>query len=510
MKTEPQRDLGRERTRMKPIWILTILALMGAGAGAHAAGPTVHIETGWVEGSTTQGVTTFKGIPYAAPPIGARRWRAPAPAASWPKVRPAIEFGAACPQDPKVSGNPQPQSEDCLFLNIWQPSRPHKNAPVLVWIHGGGDVGGAGSQYPYDGMAFARDGVVSVTINYRLGALGYFAHPALWSEPGRKDKDGNYGLMDQIAALKWVQRNIASFGGDPRKVTLAGQSAGGEAVLYLMTVARAKGLYARAIAQSAPAYMQVKTLRDAEARDVSLLQAAGLPRTITAGELRALAPERFFGDYAAAGPYIDNDLIVAAPLDVFAAGEESPAPLLIGSVGDEGSLMAAYPKAIDQIIEALADRGRAVRAAYDRQMTEATFRRELFGDAIFGAPLRSIAAHHARIAPTYLYRFEYVTPQLREQRPGAWHVSDVLYAFDTIAKWRLAPTSEDVAMAKLVHACWVGFVKGGPVNCPPGHTWPPYDPRTDETLVFGDEGIRPVQHVRKSEYDAVKDALHLP
>jgi para-nitrobenzyl esterase len=338
---------------------------LAAASVLAAPPPQARTAQGGAIGEALDGdVDVWKGLPYAAPPIGALRWRPPAGAAPWSGLRTATRFGAACPQDPRVAGDPEPQSEDCLFLNVWAPRRRMPGgAPVMVWIHGGGDVGGAGSQEVYDGASFARDGVVMVSINYRLGALGYFAHPALWGEPHRSDRDGNYGLMDQIAALKWVRRNIAAFGGDPARVTIAGQSAGGEAVMLLLTVPSARGLYACAIAESAPSGIPAKSLATAEARDIALVKAAGLPSDISAAALRALPPARLFGDYSMAGPYIDGKLIRARPLDAYRAGRFAGVPLLIGEVSDEASLLGAYTQGADQVLASLGDQADTVRAA---------------------------------------------------------------------------------------------------------------------------------------------------
>jgi para-nitrobenzyl esterase len=452
-------------------------------------------------------VDVWKGLPYAAAPVGALRWRPPAAARAWTGRRNAARFGAACPQDPRVAGDPEPQSEDCLFLKIWAPRhRLSGGSPVMIWIHGGGDVGGAGSQPIYDGAAFAHDGVVMVSINYRLGALGYFAHPALWREPHRSDRDGNYGLMDQIAALKWVRRNIAAFGGDAARVTIAGQSAGGEAILFLLTVPAARGLFARAIAESAPGGIPPRGPAAAQARDIALVKSAGLPSEISAQALRALPPNRLFGDYASAGPYVDGHLIRTWPLDAFKAGQFAGVPMLIGEVSDEASLLGAYAQGADQVLASLGDQADAVRAAYRPDAAdEGQFRRELFSDVIFGAPGRRIALINAFRAPSYLYRFDYVTASVRKKVSGAWHLSDVLYQFDTLDRWRYPATDEDKAMTRLVHACWVSFIKGRAL-CPDGAPWPESGPTRDVTMVFTVAGAHPIEGYRGAQYDAVDAA----
>ena len=224
--------------------VLGLMALWGGGAQAQDA-PVVRIDSGALRGITDQGVASFRNIPYAAPPVGKLRWRPPQAPRAWNKVRDASAFGPICPQNYNPSDNgvgPLPASEDCLTLNVWTPAEVGAARPVMVWIHGGGFVNGSASAPLYDGDALARQGVVVVTLNYRLGWLGFFAHPALSAtQPG--EPLGNYGLMDQIAALKWVQRNIAAFGGDPGNVTLFGESAGGMSVNKLMISPAARGLF---------------------------------------------------------------------------------------------------------------------------------------------------------------------------------------------------------------------------------------------------------------------------
>lgn len=223
-----------------------------ASAAGQDAQPVIQTKSGKLRGANQDGIAVFKGIPFAAPPVGQFRWRPPQPVAAWQGVRDALEFGPDCAQA-GWGGSPgtitKGSSEDCLYLNLWAPAKAKAKLPVMVWIHGGGFVGGSGSSPETFGDQFARQGVVLVTINYRLGRLGFFAHPALRQEHPEEPK-GNYGYMDQIAALQWVQENIAAFGGDPKNVTVFGFSAGGVSVHSLMTIPAAKGLFHKAICQS--------------------------------------------------------------------------------------------------------------------------------------------------------------------------------------------------------------------------------------------------------------------
>ena len=266
---------------MTRIAVFAAAAMLIAGAAlAQDKPPTAKIDSGPLVGVTEGSANVFRNIPYAAAPVGELRWAPPQPAKPWTAPRPAAEAGPSCPQPMNADGSPNaggangPMSEDCLQLNVFAP-KGAKGAPVMVWIHGGGHRTGAG--WVYGGQNFARDGVVAVTINYRLGALGYFAHPALDKAAKPGDPVGNYGLMDQIAALRWVQRNIAKFGGDPKNVTVFGESAGGQSTLALLATPSAKGLYQKAIVESGLGWVTPKTLTAKEADGVKALEKAGDP-----------------------------------------------------------------------------------------------------------------------------------------------------------------------------------------------------------------------------------------
>jgi para-nitrobenzyl esterase len=259
--------------------VLSVCALLVTvtGCGADDPAPTVRIESGRISGALgDDGVRVYRGIPFAAPPVGDLRWRPPQPVEAWDGVRECIEFGPACPQPASMIGDtPALQDEDCLYLNVWT-AAADEPLPVMVWIHGGGCTTGAGSQSVYDGARFARRGVVLVTINYRLGPLGYLAHPLLSAESGH-GVSGNYGLLDQIATLQWVQRNIAQFGGDPDCVTIFGESAGAQSVCWLMVSPLAEGLFHRAIAESGGVHGPTRALTEDVGRRAT--SAATLPRT---------------------------------------------------------------------------------------------------------------------------------------------------------------------------------------------------------------------------------------
>src|SRR5689334_11757207 len=302
MKTTRARRLRRAALLAVPV-ISTAVALLGSGTGAAAslapasAGPVVRVDGGLARGTARAGVNSFLGLPYAAPPTGNLRWRPPQPAAGWSGVRDATTFGPSCPQAPSPFAPPGQFSEDCLYLNVYTPAARSSfgGRPVLVWIHGGGlEQDGARD---YDPTKLAADGIVVVTINYRLGALGFLAHPALAAQPG--GPSGNYGLMDQQAALRWVQRNIAQFGGNPYNVTIAGQSAGGVSVLAQLVSPGARGLFQRAIVQSGAFALTQVPLANAEGFGESFATQAGCPDQ-SAACLRSLPVSTLLGNFPGA------------------------------------------------------------------------------------------------------------------------------------------------------------------------------------------------------------------
>lgn len=354
------------------------LAMLLSVAGWAQAAPVMTVD-GAVAGRRQAGVDVYRGIPFARPPLGALRWRPPQPAPAWRGVRDAGKFAPACMQQGvSMPGETAPSvSEDCLYLNVWAPPRrPGQRLPVIVWIHGGGYANGSASMPLYHGERLARQGVLVVTIAYRLGALGFLAHPALSAESPHRSS-GNYGLMDQIAALEWVQRNIAAFGGDPRRVTIAGQSAGAMAVSALLVSPRAKDLFHRAIAQSggifeplqlAPGYL----LANAERDGASHMQSLG---ATTLDEMRKLPAARLTGANAVSHPVIEPHVLPLSPYDAYVQGRQHDVPLLVGSNSEEAralvdvtavradrfeadiaasfgalpaALLAAYPRATDE------------------------------------------------------------------------------------------------------------------------------------------------------------------
>jgi para-nitrobenzyl esterase len=492
--------MRRVATLIAAAWFL----LAWSPALADAPGPRVTTDDGAVAGVRDGSLEVFKGIPYAAPPTGPLRWAPPAPAAHWSGVRDASQFGAICPQ-PHGPGRQfdAPQSEDCLFLNVWSFAAA-KQAPVMVWIHGGAFRFGSGSARFYDGSEFARDGVVLVSINYRLGALGFFAHAALTKAAAPGEPLGNYGLMDQIAALQWVKRNIAAFGGDPDKVTVFGESAGGVSVLNLMAAPAARGLFAQAIVESGGGWSSEQALAEQEKAGVALATAAGLGPDATLDQLRALPPEKLFDiplTLAGVSPFIDGRLVRESATKVFAAGRQAHVPLLIGSNSYEASLMTSFKIAPSALLDRLPPAARVLYPGSDDVAAAA-----LFTDSVMGAPAHWIAGRASEAAPAFLYHFSYVPTAQRGTQPGTPHGGEIPFVFGA---WppafdRLA-SPDDHAMEQLTHACWVAFAKSGAPACG-DRAWPHYTPAGDALMELGPTP-GPVAHFREPQYRALQAAL---
>jgi para-nitrobenzyl esterase len=483
-------------------------ALAAAGA-ARAQAPAaidaparIAVEGGKLVGFERGPAVVFRNIPYAAPPVGPLRWKPPQPVVPWTGERPAAAPGPSCIQHVNADGSANlgaatgAVSEDCLQLNVFAP-RDARHAPVMVWLHGGGYVAGAG--WLYDGQNFARDGVIFVAINYRLGALGYFAHPALTAEAGPREPLGDYGLMDQIAALAWVKRNIARFGGDPNNVTVLGESAGAASVLEILATPSARGLYQKAIVESGGGWFPTVTLQQMEAEGVKVAGDLGLPAQATAAELRAVPAERFADLKYKAAPFVDGRLMTETPTEALVHGRFDDVPLIIGSNTGEDSLLAIFP-AGDDLAKLASPQ---VRALYG-DVGEDAFTRAFFTDVVMGAPARWVAAQASGGKPSWLYEFSYVGARFRGQTNRASHAAEIQYVLEY---WgRRTPmavvSDEDRAMAALMHRCWTTFAKTTVPACG-DQTWPAYDPKSDQLMEFGaTTGVR--TGYRKPELDAVE------
>lgn len=494
-----------------------VLALLGVPAAAQPANPEVRIDSGAIRGTAADGVRTYKGIPFAAPPVGELRWRAPRLPAPWNGTRDASAFGTICPQTDFPGGqgiNGVARSEDCLFLNIWAPEarRGKAKLPVLVSIHGGGMVNGSGSDPVFDGRSLARRGLVVVTFNYRLGRLGFFRHPSLEAGAAADGMDGNFALMDQIAALEWVKRNIARFGGDPARVTIAGESAGGVSVLAMMTSPKAKGLFSAAIVQSAvPRF-------DFASADVALEAGTAFGRAAGANDaaaLRALPIEtllkgvEFFAQdkKTFSGAMVDGVVVTRSLIPAFKAGDQAKVPLLIGATGRElGGLpsfaVAAMFGQLPATEQALA------RSLYDPDGTGgAAAGADYLGDRAFVEPARAIASLGVAAGqPVWTYRFDHVAEHLRPTTRGATHASDVPYSFATLGAVDDKASAADLAAADRVADYWANFVKRHDPNGPGLADWPFTDARGEPLLLIDNEAITVGADPRAAKLNALAAA----
>ena len=437
---------------------------------ALADAPIARTQGGTVAGERDGELTVFRGIPYAAAPVGERRWAAPGAAPSWQGTRPALAFGPACPQPaiPPPFGVEGPTDEDCLFLNVWAPRQSGDSLPVFVWIHGGAFLIGSGSQPIYDGSALARQGMVVVTINYRLGALGFLNHRAFADQQGGS---ANFGLLDQVAALHWVSRNIAAFGGDPANVTIAGESAGGVSVQALMTSPLAQGLFHKAIIQSGGGLSAMADARSAMtlAAGDAWAGSVGGGADMGAAELRKLPVERIVQARFIAFPSIDGKVLERNPAETFAQGGQVQMPLLIGANTWEASLAILDDNYARMLLgreyDGLLDSYRALG------LDDATARDHLRTDLFFVQPARHIARLHAGRNPTWLYHFGMVPASLRAHQPGAAHGGELAYLFATPASVFTTWDEQDRAISSDMIGYWARFVANGDPNAPGADAW---------------------------------------
>ena len=462
-----------------------IAGLWAASLFGQATAP-VSIASGRITGKDLGDERAWLGIPYAAPPVGDLRWKPPQPPARWTGVRAMEEYGYSCMQ-PKLLTTAvlPPQSEDCLTLNVWAPRQAQK-AAVMFWIHGGAFVEGSGAAAAYAGTSLERQGVVVVTINYRLGDFGLFAHPELSKESG-EEPTGNFALMDQIAALEWVHRNIAALGGDPENVTIFGESAGGSSVNFLMASPPARGLFRRAIAESGGGQSRARTLADLErvgARKARQWGAADLK------VLRAMPAEDIIKNLglltlAEYGPVVDGKYVLEAPGQAFANGKQAPVEFLLGANSFEASLMPLFRLSADAVLAQAGANRDKVSELYGADPETAA--RELFTDSVFLGPARYLASQMEKVRqPAYLYFFSYVGERRRGQAPGARHGAEIPFVFDQFpAAIGLLGTAEDRRMAETVSAYWVQFAKTGDPNRAELPEWPAYTASTDRLLELG-------------------------
>lgn len=493
---------------MRRLLSIAVSALALGVCAATADAQTVTAPAGLLRGTTENGIAGFKGIPYAAPPVGEMRWRPPSPPARWNGVRDATRYGAACIQPTPVfqtiySSEIGATSEDCLTLNVWTPATEGR-APVLVWIHGGALVSGSSKETLYDGARLAREGVVVVSINYRLGVLGWLAHPDLSAE-SPLGISGNYGLMDQVAALEWVKRNIAAFGGDPENVTIAGESAGGLSVLYLMSTPLARGLFDRAIAQSAymistPELTQPRfgapSAQDAGAALSRTLQAPGL-RALRGMDAQTLTDRAAVSGFATFGA-VDGKVLPRQIVDVFDRGEQAQVPVLTGfNSGEIRSLRMLAPAAPGSAADyerMIRDRYGDMAEAFLALYPSADVGESILAasrDALYGWTSERLARSQTAAGhPSFLYLFDHGYPATEAANLHGFHASELPYMFGTLERtpprWPAIPdTPDERRLSDAMVGYWTSFARTGQPVAANAPDWTPYG-ETRQWMVFRD------------------------
>jgi para-nitrobenzyl esterase len=485
-------------------WVIAVLGAV-AVAGSVCAAQPVLTESGALSGVRERGLAVYKGVPFAAPPLGNLRWRAPEPVVSWTGTRAAQAFAPACMQEGvSMPGEAPPSvSEDCLYLNIWAPvKRLGENLPVIVWIYGGGYRNGSAAMPLYWGDRLARKGVIVVTIAYRLGPLGFLALPELTRE-SPNGSSGNYGLMDQIAALEWIHRNIAAFGGDPNCVTIAGQSSGSISVSILMAAPRANGLFQRAIGESgglfeplqlAPSYLLVNAEHDGE-KYVATLGVKSLE------ELRRLPATALLGGANAGGvthPVIEPYVLPESPYEAFASGRQSDVPVLIGSNQEEARSLTDVTHTSASTFDAdiqntFGTLPPAILAAYPHadDMSARQARLDLERDLRFGWDMWAWARLQATTgaSPVYYYTFTQRPPFPADSVYKGWgasHFAELWYVFDHLNQTRWNWTAADYKLADRISQYWINFARSGDPNGRALPHWPAFTNRGGKVLALGE------------------------
>jgi para-nitrobenzyl esterase len=490
--------------------ILTAVLVMSAIAVARPAPTsrlsTVRVAQGELAGTpSAEGtITVFRGVPFAAPPVGALRWRAPQAAAPWQGVRKADAFGANCVQNIVDARKPWTYefmahgatSEDCLYLNVWTPANSGgERHPVYVYLHGGGNTEGSGSVPVYDGSGLASKGLVVVTINYRLGAFGFLAHPELTQE-APYHASGNYGLLDQIAAVTWVKANIAAFGGDPARITVGGQSAGAFGVRNLIVSPLATGQFQRAIAESGVSLTgAVRTLADAESDGVRFARAksAASIAELRAMPAAAIAQSPVGGAPIRWGTVVDNYALLASEADAFTTGRFNDVAVLTGTNRDEGGAVPQPTATADafhkQAQQRYGDRAAEFLALYSAASDEeARTAQNASARDVSRVTTSAWAAARGKTAktPAFTYFWDHTLPGPDAAQYGAFHTSEVPYVMHTLAVSDRAFTADDRRLADTMSSYWANFVSSGDPNGTGLPHWPSVSERPDATMNVGD------------------------
>ena len=497
--------------------------------------PTVQIQDGRLQGVVEYNMNAFKNIPYAAPPMGDLRWRPPQPAIAWSGTRDASRFGDACPQ-PYVknlsTGLALPGSEDCLKLNVFTPTKSSQNLPVMVWIHGGGLLVDGSRDAQFTPINLVKNGVIVVTFDYRLGTFGFFAPKELIEEAKANGEPvGNYGTMDQIAVLKWVKNNIAAFGGDPNNVTIFGESAGGRSVTWLMVSDAARGLFHRAIAESA----QQSPLRGMTQKHLGMAPETEIDAKYMAAvgakslkEMRALPVKKLvltaanFEQGEFGGPFVDGQILKGDPVPLFAAGKQAKVPFMIGTNSwDSSFLVPGQPAVLNDFLKTIHEDPKIVEMLYSKVKDKCILSSDLMGDMLYRGSTKLLADSMNGIAPGYAYYYDYLTKNIRPAYPGVPHTFEISYVFGSYGLMPQAPKKvesandhcariekatadlkqkgvwakywypitdkndpQDIATSEKMSASWAAFAKTGNPNVSGQANWPIYSLKSDVMRSF--------------------------
>ena len=502
---------------MKKVWIAFFVTGIFAQL-AFSQIQTAKVTGGEVQGVVTDGISIYKGIPFAARPVGDLRWKAPAPVQAWTGIKKADAFGLACMQATGAMGNTAQVGEDCLYLNVWTPAKkPGKKLPVIFWIYGGGFSGGSTSVPMYDGMNFAKKGVVLVSVAYRVGPFGFLAHSELSRESGKGS--GNYGLEDMIAGLKWVKENIARFGGNPSNVTIFGHSAGGMAVSMLAASPATRGLFHRAICMSGGSFaplqssnqagtgMGIPALRLAESRGEEFLKKLGAADIKAARALSAEEIQKSVAGGMGGGgfrPVADGYIVPSDLYSLYQAGRFNDTPVLLGNTSDEaasfGGSRKVTPEEFEkQIRSQYGPHADAILSVYphstDAEAAKAS--RGVMRESTFSWNTWTWARLQSRKgkgkAFEYVFDYHPASPD-----GGSGHGSDVPYAFQTLGGQKGAPKPEDLKLSDRISSYWVNFAKSGDPNGPGLPRWPAFAENDQQVMIFdAAPGARPVPNLDK-------------
>ncbi|OIN01019.1 hypothetical protein A9236_07510 [Polynucleobacter sp. QLW-P1DATA-2] len=520
---------------MKKITTFLLFASFIMHAYAASDRPTVQIQDGRLQGVVEYNMNAFKNIPYAAPPMGDLRWRPPQPAIAWSGTRDASRFGDACPQ-PYVknlsTGLALPGSEDCLKLNVFTPSKSSQNLPVMVWIHGGGLLVDGSRDAQFTPINLVKNGVIVVTFDYRLGTFGFFAPKELIEEAKANGEPvGNYGTMDQIAVLKWVKNNIAAFGGDPNNVTIFGESAGGRSVTWLMVSDAARGLFHRAIAESA----QQSPLRGMTQKHLGMAPETEVDAKYMAAvgakslkEMRALPVKKLvltaanFEQGEFGGPFVDGQILKGDPVPLFAAGKQAKVPFMIGTNSwDSSFLVPGQPAVLNDFLKTIHEDPKIVEMLYSKVKDKCILSSDLMGDMLYRGSTKLLADSMNGIAPGYAYYYDYLTKNIRPAYPGVPHTFEISYVFGSYGLMPQAPKKvesandhcariekatadlkqkgvwakywypitdkndpQDIATSEKMSASWAAFAKTGNPNVSGQANWPIYSLKSDVMRSF--------------------------